>query len=131
MMTTRAGPEPTSSCPIGSWTSAASRELIGLVPRDREPPCDVARELRRLGHREGTERVLRANVGRCSAHVPFGELTQIVFASKIRDEDLRDQAQRAARSVFLQLCEGLPNDRIAMRRNYFTRARDSLLATAA
>jgi four helix bundle protein len=54
------------------------------------------------------------------------ELTQLVFASKIRDEDLRDQAQRAARSVFLQLCEGLPNDRIAMRRNYFGRARDSL-----
>ena len=54
------------------------------------------------------------------------QLTKIVFASKIRDEDLRDQAQRAARSVFLQLCEGLPNDRIAMRRNHFTRARDSL-----
>ena len=47
-------------------------------------------------------------------------------ACKIRDEDLRDQAQRATRSVFLQLCEGLPNDRIAMRRNDFTRARNGL-----
>jgi four helix bundle protein len=59
------------------------------------------------------------------------ELARIVFASKIRDRDLRDQAQRAVRSVFLQLSEGLPCDTIAMRRNYFARARDSLFELVA
>jgi four helix bundle protein len=59
------------------------------------------------------------------------ELARIVFASRIRDRDLRDQAQRAVRSVFLQLSEGLPCDTVAMRRNYFARARDSLFELVA
>ena len=53
-------------------------------------------------------------------------MTVAVFNAQIRDGDLRDQAQRAARSVFLQLCEGLPCERPALRKNYFERARDSL-----
>ena len=46
--------------------------------------------------------------------------------AKIRDAELRDQATRAAKSTFLQLCEGLPNDGIPMRRKYFAAAHASL-----
>ena len=53
-------------------------------------------------------------------------MTERVFAAKIGNADLRDQAQRASSAVFLALNEGLPNDRPAMRRTYFERARNSL-----
>jgi four helix bundle protein len=43
-----------------------------------------------------------------------------------RDPELRDQATRAAKSAFLNLCEGLPDDRIAMRRKYFLASDGSL-----
>ena len=58
-------------------------------------------------------------------------MTKATFDAKIRERDLRDQAQRAARSVFLQLSEGLPCDQPAMRTNYFARARDSLFELVA
>ena len=58
-------------------------------------------------------------------------MTKATFEAKIRERDLRDQAQRAARSVFLQLSEGLPCDQPAMRMNYFARARDSLFQLVA
>ncbi len=44
----------------------------------------------------------------------------------MRDAELRDQATRAAKSVFLNVCEGLPGDRPAMRRKYFAQADGSL-----
>ncbi len=50
-------------------------------------------------------------------------------ANKIRDTELRDQATRASKSCFLQLCEGLPNHGVAMRRNYFVEANNSLHET--
>ena len=46
-----------------------------------------------------------------------------------RDTELRDQATRASKGCFLQLCEGLPNDGVAMRRKYFVEANDSLHET--
>ncbi|HEY6100427.1 MAG TPA: four helix bundle protein [Anaeromyxobacter sp.] len=49
-----------------------------------------------------------------------------VHRAGIADAELRDQATRAAKSAFLCLCEGLPNDRPAMRRKYFTEADSSL-----
>ena len=49
-----------------------------------------------------------------------------VHRAGISDAELRDQATRAAKSAFLCLCEGLPNDRPAMRRKYFTEADNSL-----
>ena len=63
---------------------------------------------------------------RLDAYIATRAMALAVFRAKIRDSDLRDQAQRAARSVFLQLSEGLPSDRPAMRKAYFERARDSL-----
>src|SRR4051812_521470 len=54
------------------------------------------------------------------------ELARRVHESKIRDRELRDQATRAAKSRFLWLCEGLPNEGSAMRQKYFNEARNSL-----
>ena len=53
-------------------------------------------------------------------------LATLVHSASIRDAELRDQATRAAKSAFLNLCEGLPDDRPAMRRKYFASADGSL-----
>ena len=57
------------------------------------------------------------------------ELAARVHRAAIRDPELRDQATRAAKSAFLNLCEGLPDDRAAMRRKYFVQADGSLHET--
>ena len=57
------------------------------------------------------------------------ELAARVHQASIRDAELRDQATRAAKSAFLNLCEGLPDDRAAMRRKYFAQADGSLHET--
>jgi four helix bundle protein len=57
------------------------------------------------------------------------ELARRVHEARIRDRELRDQATRAAKSCFLQLCEGLPNEGAAMRAKYFVEARNSLCET--
>ncbi len=54
------------------------------------------------------------------------ELATRVHAAGIRDAELRDQATRASKSAFLNLCEGLPNRGVGMRRKYFTSAHNSL-----
>ncbi len=54
------------------------------------------------------------------------ELARRVHTANIRDAELRDQATRAAKSVFLNLCEGLAHDAVAMRRKYFHAAKGSL-----
>jgi len=54
------------------------------------------------------------------------ELARVVHASSIADAELRDQATRAAKSAFLNLCEGLPDDRPAVRRRYFRQADGSV-----
>ena len=58
------------------------------------------------------------------------ELAALVHRLDIRDAELRDQATRAAKSAFLNLCEGLPDDRGPMRRKYFAQADGSLHETA-
>jgi four helix bundle protein len=57
-------------------------------------------------------------------------IAKLVHEAAIRDKELADQAGRASKSCFLQLCEGLPNDGKAMRRRYFTLASGSLCETA-
>ncbi len=56
-------------------------------------------------------------------------IAQLVHEASIRDAELRDQATRASKSAFLNLCEGLPDDRPAMRRKYFASADGSLHET--
>ena len=63
---------------------------------------------------------------RLDAYVVAKEIAKRVHEAKIRDSELRDQATRAAKSCFLTLCEGLPNDSVPMRRKYFTMSRNSL-----
>jgi four helix bundle protein len=54
------------------------------------------------------------------------ELARIVHEAQIRDGELRDQATRAAKSVFLGVCEGLPSDSSGVRRRHFEIANNSL-----
>jgi four helix bundle protein len=49
--------------------------------------------------------------------------------AKISDPELRDQATRAAKSTFLNLCEGLPNTTAPMRQKYFQASQSSLYET--
>ena len=51
------------------------------------------------------------------------------YYRRFRDRELRDQATRAAKSCFLCLCEGLPNEGAAMRHKYFVESRNSLAET--
>ena len=59
------------------------------------------------------------------------EIAVRVHEAKIRDTELRDQATRAAKSTFLRLAEGLPNEGPGMRRKYFVEANNSLHEVAA
>jgi four helix bundle protein len=54
------------------------------------------------------------------------ELVVLVERAGIRDRELRDQATRAAKSVLLRLCEGLPHFSQGMRRKYFAESLGSL-----
>ncbi len=59
-------------------------------------------------------------------YVAARELARRVHAAGIRDAELRDQATRAAKSAFLNLCEGLPHASPGMRRRHFTLALGSV-----
>lgn len=54
------------------------------------------------------------------------ELARMVHEAQIRDAEMRDQATRGAKSVFLCLCEGLPSDSSGIRRKMFEHANNSL-----
>ena len=56
-------------------------------------------------------------------------IVRTVHVAKITDAELRDQATRASKSTFLCLCEGLPNEGVALRRKYFNEANNSLHET--
>ena len=58
-------------------------------------------------------------------------LASRVHSASIRDSELRDQATRAAKSAFLNLSEGLPSDRPAVRLKFFDQADGSLHETVA
>ena len=62
-------------------------------------------------------------------YVAAKEIARLVHQAAIKDSELRDQATRASKSCFLQLCEGLPNEGAAMRRRYFALSQGSLCET--
>jgi four helix bundle protein len=66
---------------------------------------------------------------RLDIYVATKEFARRVQAAKIGDKELREQATDAAKSTFLRLCEGLPNEGAAMRRKYFVEANNSLHET--
>jgi four helix bundle protein len=63
------------------------------------------------------------------SYIAAKELARRVHMAKITDPELRDQATRAAKSTFLNLCEGLPNTTGPMRQKYFQGAMNSLYET--
>jgi four helix bundle protein len=78
--------------------------------------------------RGGTKHNARPTSDADTRQLP-SRIAKLVHLAKIRDTELREQATRASKSCFLQLCEGLPNDGVAMRREYFVEAPDSLHET--
>jgi four helix bundle protein len=54
------------------------------------------------------------------------ELARLTQLAGICDAELNDQATRAAKSAFLNLCEGLPSDASGIRRRHFEIANNSL-----
>ncbi len=62
-------------------------------------------------------------------YVATRELAAAVHGARITDAELRDQATRASKSVFLGICEGLPNEQAGLRRRCFTQAQNSLCET--
>jgi four helix bundle protein len=54
------------------------------------------------------------------------ELARQVHEARIRDAELRDQATRGSKSVFLGLCEGLLSDNAGVRQRHFDIANNSL-----
>src|SRR5258708_12458340 len=63
---------------------------------------------------------------RLDIYIAAKEIARLVNEARITHSELRDQAQRASVSCFLQLAEGLPNDGPGMRRKYFTESHNSL-----
>jgi four helix bundle protein len=63
---------------------------------------------------------------RLDIYVAAKEIARLVNEARITHTELRDQAQRASISCFLQLAEGLPNEGQGMRRKYFTESNNSL-----
>jgi four helix bundle protein len=63
---------------------------------------------------------------RLEVYIAARALVQAIHAAGIRDPELRDQATRAAKSTFCNLCEGLPSRSTAMRRKHFSIADGSL-----
>jgi four helix bundle protein len=78
------------------------------------------------GSQEDAEDDGRLPFQRLDCYVIAREIAARVHLAKISDRELRDQATRAAKSTFLRLSEGLPNEGAAMRRKYFTEANNSL-----
>jgi four helix bundle protein len=62
-------------------------------------------------------------------YVVAKEFARRVHVARIQDTELRDQATRAAKSAFLQVCEGLPHRKAAMGRRYFVAANASVCET--
>ena len=68
---------------------------------------------------------------RLDVYVAAKEFVRLVHDARIRDRELCDQASRAAKSMFLQLAEGLPQRGIPMRRKYFSESSGSLCEVVA
>jgi len=63
---------------------------------------------------------------RLEVYVSAKAFAKCIHDAAIRDAELRDQATRASKSTFCNLCEGLPSRSPAMRRKHFGIADGSL-----
>jgi four helix bundle protein len=78
----------------------------------------------------GTENDEGFRFQKLDAYKVAKEMAVRVHEARIGDPELRDQATRAAKSAFLGLCEGLPNEMPGLRRRYFTQSRNSVCELA-
>ena len=63
---------------------------------------------------------------RLDVYIAARAFAKAIHDAGIRDSELRDQATRASKSTFCNLCEGLPSRSTAMRRKHFAIADGSL-----
>ena len=63
---------------------------------------------------------------RLDVYIAARAFAKLIHDAGIRDAELRDQATRASKSTFCNLCEGLPSRSVAMRRKHFGLADGSL-----
>src|SRR5262249_54388243 len=103
---------------------ACSRSWLARVLVTRAAPG--GHEAGAKSRREASMSETRLTFQKLDAYVVAKEIARRVHVAKIGDRELRDQATRAAKSTFLRLAEGLPNDGAAIRRKYFTEANASL-----
>jgi four helix bundle protein len=132
-----------SSRRVSPPSSLVSRPASRLVPRPfpvSGSPFAPARR-RCAPPLAGASRVVRPrlDVREFTPIAPFQQLeiygasldlAARVHGAQIADGELRDQARRASKSVFLNLCEGLPSYSALMRRKYFNTAYGSLCEVA-
>ena len=64
-------------------------------------------------------------------YIAAKQIAVAVHEAKIGDAELRDQANRAAKSCFLNLSEGLPSHQDGIRKRHFAASRGSLCELAA
>jgi len=63
---------------------------------------------------------------RLDSYVVAMQFAKLAHEARIGDAELRDQVTRAAKSVFLNTSEGLPDRRTGVRHKHFNIARGSL-----
>ena len=71
------------------------------------------------------------NFQKLDSYIVARQFAQLVHQAGIADPELRDQVTRAAKSVFLNISEGLPDHRTGIRRRHFEAARNSLAEAVA
>ena len=71
------------------------------------------------------------NFQKLDVYVAAREVAVRVQKARIADNELRDQATRAAKSAFLNLSEGLPSRQAGMRRKHFAAALGSIAELSA
>jgi four helix bundle protein len=115
------------SHPVSSAPPMTVAQLASLVPVDSTAPSSSSPVS--SAARPSSPSSFSFPFQQLDAYVVSRAIAALVHRAGIADPELRDQATRAAKSIFLNLCEGLPDDRPAMRRKYFASADGSLHET--
>jgi four helix bundle protein len=120
-------------------TGTPSAAWVGMKPTTPQPQQDLAPfPFQKLDayiqSRELAAEVHRANIGETELHSAPSALRRCPWTPSTAwtpSTPIRDQATRAAKSVFLNVSEALPDTQLGVRRRHFTIARNSLCEVAA
>jgi four helix bundle protein len=129
--TPTATPTPTATTITISTSTSSTIPERDLVLRSRSPRPPFPRLLHpwvKGGAEMENDEGFRFQ--KLDAYKVAREIAVRVHEARISDAELRDQATRAAKSAFLGLCEGLPNEMPGLRRRYFTQSRNSVCELA-